>query len=120
MSKKKEIKQGRKRKKTKGDKKLNKKGENAITNRTKIKRKGAKKLLQKAIKKKKPKIKIPTQELLASTLFLSNASFMVIHQSFKFLFTDSSHGKFGHPLSLLSLSVHLITPLLIGVPANLR
>jgi hypothetical protein len=53
----------------KGDKKLNKKGENAMKNRTKIKRKGAKKLLQKAIKKKEPKTKIPTQELLASTLF---------------------------------------------------
>jgi hypothetical protein len=36
---------------------------------------------------------------------------LVIHQSFKSLFTDSSHVKFGRPLPLFSLPDHLITPL---------
>jgi hypothetical protein len=44
----------------------------------------------------------------------------VIHQSFKSLFTDSSHVKFGLPLPLFSLSVRFITPLQIGASAGLR
>jgi hypothetical protein len=44
----------------------------------------------------------------------------VIHQSFKSLFTYSSHVKFGRPLSLFLLPVHLITPLRIGASAGLR
>jgi hypothetical protein len=44
----------------------------------------------------------------------------VIHQSFKPLFTDSSHIKFDHPLPLFLLPVHLITPLRIGASASLH
>jgi hypothetical protein len=44
----------------------------------------------------------------------------VIHQSFKSLFTDSSHVKFDRPLPLLLLPAHLITPLRIGASAGLR
>jgi hypothetical protein len=50
---------------------------------------------------------------------MSNASLLVIHQSFKSLFTDSFHVKFGHPLSIFLLPVHLITPLRIGAVAGL-
>jgi hypothetical protein len=57
---------------------------------------------KKAIKKKEPKIKILTHELLAS---------LVIHQSFESLFIDSSHIKFGRSLHLFSLPVRLIIPL---------
>jgi hypothetical protein len=39
---------------------------------------------------------------------ISNASSLVIHQSFKSLFTNSSHVKFDHLLPLLSLLVHLL------------
>jgi hypothetical protein len=51
---------------------------------------------------------------------LSNASSLVIHQSFKSLFTDSFHIKFGFPLPLFSLLVRLITPLQIGASTGLR
>jgi hypothetical protein len=51
---------------------------------------------------------------------LSNANSLVIHQFFKSLFIDSSHVKFGRPLSLFSLSDHLITPLRTGASADLR
>jgi hypothetical protein len=78
-----------------------------------------KKNLTKGNKRTEPKIKILTHELLASTL-LSNASSLVIHQSFKSLFTDSSHVKFGRHLSFLLLPVRLITPLQIGASAGLR
>jgi hypothetical protein len=44
----------------------------------------------------------------------------MIHQSFKSLFTGSSYIKFGHPLSLFLLSVHLITILGIGASLSLR
>jgi hypothetical protein len=70
-------------------------------------------------KRKEPKIKVLAHELLASTL-LSNASSLVIHQFFKSLFTDSSHVKFGRPLSFFLLPTRLITPLRIGVSAGLR
>jgi hypothetical protein len=36
---------------------------------------------------------------------LSNANYLVILQSFKFLFTDSSYVKFGLPLPLFPLLV---------------
>jgi hypothetical protein len=45
---------------------------------------------------------------------------MVIPQSFKSLFTDSSHVMFGLPLPLLSLAVHLITPIRIGASTCLH
>jgi hypothetical protein len=65
--------------------------------------KGVKKNFDKnTIKEKEPKIKVLTHELLAFTL-LSNANFLVIHQSFKSLFIDSSYVKFDHPLPLFSL-----------------
>jgi hypothetical protein len=51
---------------------------------------------------------------------LSNANSLVIHKSFKYLFTDSSYVKFDRSLFLFSLSVHLITPLRIGVFADFR
>jgi hypothetical protein len=51
---------------------------------------------------------------------LSNARSMVIHQSLKSLFTDSSHDKFGLPLPLFSISVHLITPLWISASVGLH
>jgi hypothetical protein len=63
--------------------------------------------LRKGNKRKEPKIKVLSHELLAFTV-LSNASSLLIHQFFKSLFTDSSHVKFGRPLSLFSLPVRLI------------
>jgi hypothetical protein len=50
------------------------------------------------------KIKVLVHESLASTL-LSKVNSLVILQSFKSLFTDSSHVKFGLPLSLFQLLV---------------
>jgi hypothetical protein len=44
----------------------------------------------------------------------------VIHQFFKSLFTDSSHVKFGRPLTLFLLSDCFITPLRTGASAGLR
>jgi hypothetical protein len=44
----------------------------------------------------------------------------MIHQSFKSFFTDSSHAKFGRPLSLFLLPIRLITTLRIGASAGLR
>jgi hypothetical protein len=44
----------------------------------------------------------------------------MIHQSFKSLFTGSSHVKFSLPLPLFSLSVRLITPLRIGASVGLH
>jgi hypothetical protein len=75
--------------------------------------------LRKGNKRKEPKIKVLAHELLAFTV-LSNASSLLIHQFFKSLFTDSSHVKFGRPLPLFSLPVHLITLLRIGASAGLR
>jgi hypothetical protein len=51
--------------------------------------------------------------LLCFTL-LSNANSLVILQSFKSLFTNSSHVKFGLPLPVFPSSVRLITPLQTG------
>jgi hypothetical protein len=51
---------------------------------------------------------------------LSNVSSLVILQSFKSLFTDYSHIKFGLPLPLLSLPVRLITPLRISASVSLN
>jgi hypothetical protein len=44
----------------------------------------------------------------------------MIHQSFKSLFTDSSHVKFGRYLSLFSLPDRLINPLQTGASVGLR
>jgi hypothetical protein len=71
--------------------------------------------LTKGNKRKEPKIKVLAYELLDSTL-LFNASSLVIHQSFKSLFTDFSHVKFDRPLPLFLLPVRLITLLRIGHP----
>jgi hypothetical protein len=49
----------------------------------------------------------------------SNASSLVIHQSFKSLFTDSSHVKFDRHRHLFLLPVRLITPLWIGASMGL-
>jgi hypothetical protein len=73
-------------------------------------KRGGEKNLAKYNKRKEPKIKFLTHELLASTL-LSNASSLVIYQFFKSLFTDFTHVKFGRPLLLFSLPIYLITPL---------
>jgi hypothetical protein len=51
---------------------------------------------------------------------LSNASSLLIHQSFKSLFTDFSHVKFGCHLSLFLLPIRLITPLWIGTSMDIR
>jgi hypothetical protein len=51
---------------------------------------------------------------------LFNASSLVMQQSFKSLFTNFSHVKFGLPLPLFSLSVRLITPLWIGAFTDLH
>jgi hypothetical protein len=61
---------------------------------------------------------------LAHKLPVSTLSYLmlapwVIHQSFKSLFTGSSHIKFGRPLPLFSLPVRLITPLRTGASADL-
>jgi hypothetical protein len=45
---------------------------------------------------------------------------LVIHQSFKSHFTDSSHVKFGRHLPLFLLLVRLITPLRIGASVGLN
>jgi hypothetical protein len=45
---------------------------------------------------------------------------LVIHQSFKSIFTDFFYIKFGRPLVLFSIPVRLITPLQIGGSADLR
>jgi hypothetical protein len=99
---KKRIKQERKRGETNGDKKnqikKRRKGNKTLSQK---KQKGVKNFDKKTIKKKEPKIMVLTHELLASTL-LSNASFLVIYQSFKSLFTDFSHVKFGRHLLLFS------------------
>jgi hypothetical protein len=50
----------------------------------------------------------------------SNANSLVIHQSFKSLFTNSSHVKFGHPLPLFSSPDRFITRLRTGASADLR
>jgi hypothetical protein len=105
--------------KTKGDKKPNKKRRKYNKTLSQKSEKGQEKNLTKGNKRKEPKIKFLAHELLASTL-LSNASSLVIYQSFKFLFTDSSYVKFVRPLSLFLLSVRLITPLRIGDSAGLR
>jgi hypothetical protein len=81
----------------------------------KSKKRSRKKNLTKGNKRKEPKIKVLAHELL-----LSNASSLVIHQSFKYLFTDFSYIKFDRPLPLFLLPVHLITPLRIGASAGLR
>jgi hypothetical protein len=74
---------------------------------------------KKTIKEKEPKIKVLAHKLLAFTLSYLNASSLVIHQSFKSLFTNSSHVKFDRHLSLFSLPVHLITPLRTGAFTDL-
>jgi hypothetical protein len=65
-----------------------------------------------AIKEEEPKIKVLVHELLVSTLsYLKlTANFLLIHQSFKSLVTDSSRIS----LPLFPLPVCLITLLLIG------
>jgi hypothetical protein len=77
-----------------------------------------KKLKNKTIKEE-PKIKVLPNELLISTL-LSNAISLMILQSYKSLFTDSSHIKFGLPLPFFLLPVCLITPLQTGASAGLQ
>jgi hypothetical protein len=56
------------------------------------------------IKEEEPKMKVLIHELLAST-HLSNANLLVILQSFKSLFKNSSQVKFGLSLPLFLLSV---------------
>uniref|UniRef100_A0A0A9D4W7 Uncharacterized protein n=1 Tax=Arundo donax TaxID=35708 RepID=A0A0A9D4W7_ARUDO len=51
---------------------------------------------------------------------LSMASSLVIFQSFKSLFTDSSYVKFGLPRPLLTLSVRFILPLCTGTSGGLH
>jgi hypothetical protein len=80
-------------------------------------KKREKRNLTKDNKRKEPKINVLTHELLAFTL-ISNVSFLVIHQSFKYLFTDS-YVKFDRCLSLFLLPVRFITPLRIGVSVDL-
>jgi hypothetical protein len=66
------------------------------------KKKGKKTNIKKIIKEEELKIKIMSHELL---WLLSNVNSLVILQSFKSLFTDSSHVKFGLPLALFPLPV---------------
>jgi hypothetical protein len=75
--------------------------------------------LTKDNKRKESKIKFLAHELLAFTL-LPNANSLVIHQSFKSLFTYSSHVKFDRPLALFLLLVCFITLIRIGASAGLR
>jgi hypothetical protein len=51
---------------------------------------------------------------------LSNTNSSVILQSFKSIFTDSSHAKFGLPMPLFPLSVRLITLLQIDAFGGLH
>jgi hypothetical protein len=92
-----------------------KKGEKTMKTKNTKRRQRAKKMeekneYKKAIKEEEATIKVLTHELLASTL-LSNANSLLIPQSFKPLFMNSSHVKFDLPLPLLPLVVRLITPL---------
>uniref|UniRef100_A0A0A9CN06 Uncharacterized protein n=1 Tax=Arundo donax TaxID=35708 RepID=A0A0A9CN06_ARUDO len=48
------------------------------------------------------------------------ASSLVIFQSFRSLFTNSSHVKFGLPRPLLILFVHFILPLCTDASEGLR
>jgi hypothetical protein len=120
MNKKNRYKARAKKRKTKGDKKTKSKKEKRQKKaKSKKRKRGRKKNLTKGNKRKESKMKVLTHELLAFTL-LSNASSLMIHQSFKSFFTDSSHVEFGHPLPLFLLPIHLITPLRIGASVGLR
>jgi hypothetical protein len=76
--------------------------------------------LTKSNRREEPKIKVLTHELLAFTLSYLMASSLMIHQLFKSLFTDSSHVKFGHHLSIFLLPIRLIISLRIGASVGLR
>jgi hypothetical protein len=117
MSKKTGTKQERKRRgETKGDKKTKSKKEKRQYNAKSKKREWAgKKLRQKGNKKKEPKIKV----LASFHSLLSNASSLVIRQSFKSLFMNSSHVKFGRSLPLFSLPVRLIILVSSFCPLNI-
>jgi hypothetical protein len=84
------------------------------------KRKGAGKKLTEDNKKEGTEDQCSGSWIANFHSLLSNASSLAIHQSFKSLFTDSSHVKFGHPLPLFSLSDRLITPLWTGASAGLH
>jgi hypothetical protein len=105
----------KKNEKNKGCYKTNRKRTNAIKYWVK-KDTGSKKLKgwgkfdKNVIKKKEPKIDVLTYELLAFTLIYNDSS-LVIYQSFKSLFMNSSYVKFDRSLPLLLLQAHLITPL---------
>jgi hypothetical protein len=83
-----------------------------------LSQKSEKRNLTKDNKRKESKINVLTHKLLAFTL-ISNVNFLVIHQSFKYLFTDSSYVKFDRCLSLFLLPVRFITPLRIGASVDL-
>jgi hypothetical protein len=106
--------------KTKDDKKSNqkrRKGNKTLSQ--KVKRSG-KKTWQKENKREETEDQGSGRWIASFHSLLSNASSLVIHQSFKSFFTDSSHAKFGLPLPLFSLSVRLITPLRISASTGLR
>jgi hypothetical protein len=66
-------------------------------------------------------IKKPNQKRRKDNKILSQKTKKVTGKShFKYLFTNSSHVKFGHHLLLFLLPVCLITPLRIGASAGLR
>jgi hypothetical protein len=66
-------------------------------------------------------IKKSNQKRRKDNKILSQTNEKVTGKShFKYLFTNSSHVKFDHPLLLFLLSVCLITPLQIGASAGLR
>jgi hypothetical protein len=76
-------------------------------------------LTKRQLKKTEPKITVLIHELLSFTLYyLMLAPWW--YQSFKSLFTDSSHAKFDHHLPLFSLPARLITPLQIGASVGIR
>jgi hypothetical protein len=83
-------------------------------------KKGQRKKLNKKQKKKGTGDQDSDTWIASFHSLLSNASSLMIHQSYKFLFMDSSYVKFGRHLPLFLLPVRLITPLRIGASADLR
>jgi hypothetical protein len=105
--------------KTKGDKKPNWKRRKSNKTLSQKSEKGQEKTLTKRQWKERTKYQDSDTWIASFHSLLSNASSLVIHQSFKHLFTDFFHVKFGRPLPLFTLPVRLITSLWIGASVDL-
>jgi hypothetical protein len=86
--------------KTKGDKKPNRKRRKSNKMISQKAKRGGEKTWQKDNKKEETEDQCSNTWIAIFHSLISNASFFVILQFFKPLFTDSSHVKFGRPLPL--------------------